>query len=238
MKQLVLITALLICSLFVMAKTGTAQLGEEAPEFTAQTTNGTLNFPSDFGNSWKILFSHPQDFTPVCTSEILKLADMQQDFKELNCELAIISTDLLSQHKSWKQSIEDIVREGKENVKIEFPIIEDEKAFISRKYGMIHGRVSTTKDVRGVFIIDDKNVVQSINYYPMNLGRNMDEIKRMVVALQTSDKEKVLMPANWNVGDDVLVPYKPYSEEALAKDPKIADDFYNVGISMWYKKSN
>ena len=211
-------------------------IGEKAPSFHANTTNGEINFPEDFGKSWKILFSHPRDFTPVCSSEILALATMQNEFKDLNVKIAIVSTDNIMQHQSWKQSIEEIEVQGKKVGKIIFPFIDDESSAISRKYGMLHDPVSTTKDVRGVFIIDPDNVIQSINFYPMNIGRNMVEIERIVVALQNSKSNQVLMPANWKVGDDVLMPFKPFENSELANNPKLAEQYYNIGDYMWYKK--
>ena len=211
-------------------------LGETAPSFEANTTNGKLAFPEDFGQNWKILLSHPKDFTPVCTSEILQLAQMQQDFNDLGVKLAIISTDDLSSHIAWKKLMEDILAEHAQSEEIEFPLIDDQNARVSNAYGMLHAWEHQTRDVRGVFIIDPENRIQSINFYPMNIGRNMEEIKRVIVALQTSLEEQVLTPANWNYGDDLLMKYVPYSEEELIQNPDLKDQYYKVGINMWYKK--
>jgi peroxiredoxin 2/4 len=240
MKKAIVI---IVCVLFAITgwsqpKNNIPLIGSEAPAFKAKTTNGDLNFPKDFGNSWKILLSHPKDFTPVCTSEILQLAEMQKDFETLGVKLAIISTDVLSQHQTWKLSIEEIKREGKESVHIKFPLIEDSDAEISKKYGMIHEPISTTKDVRGVFVIDENNIVQSVNFYPMSVGRNMEELKRLVIALQTSKKNQVSTPANWVPGDDVLIGYRPYTDQQLKENPALADLYYQVGNSMWYKRMN
>jgi peroxiredoxin (alkyl hydroperoxide reductase subunit C) len=213
-------------------------IGSKAPSFSAASTNGSLTFPNDFGKNWKILFSHPQDFTPVCSSEILELAYIQKDFEKLGAKLAVISTDNLIRHNMWKSNLEELDYNGHGQQKIEFPIIDDNSKAVSKKYGMIPKRSGTTKDVRGVFIIDPNNVIRSIIFYPMQVGRNMKEIERTLIALQTSDKERVCTPANWNPGDNLIVPYYPYTDEQLAQDPKIKDEFYHVGNWMWFKKVN
>lgn len=211
-------------------------IGSQAPSFTAESTNGKITFPDDYGKSWKILFSHPQDFTPVCSSELLELAYMQKDFEKLGVKFAVISTDDVAQHLLWKTHLEELDYKGRGRQVINFPIIEDVKAKASRSYGMLHEPTSTVKDVRGVFIIDPNNIVRSINFYPMQVGRNMIEVERTVEALQMADKDQVLTPANWNEGDDVLIPYFPYTKEQLAANPELKDEFYNVGNRMWFKK--
>ncbi|MCF6357533.1 MAG: redoxin domain-containing protein [Draconibacterium sp.] len=211
-------------------------IGSQAPSFTAQSTNGKITFPDSFGKSWKILFSHPRDFTPVCSSELLELAYLQSEFESLGVKLAVISTDNLSQHQMWKAHLEELDYKGRGSQNIEFPLFEDEKAHASKKYGMVHPKASTTENVRGVFIIDSDNIVRSINFYPMVVGRNMHEIVRIVEALQTSDSQQVLMPANWNEGDDVMVSYYPYTKDELAANPALEDDYYSVGNRMWFKK--
>jgi peroxiredoxin (alkyl hydroperoxide reductase subunit C) len=231
---------LLIIAMFigtmVWSQNRIPMIGESAPSFEANTTNGKLEFPEDFGKSWKILFSHPKDLTPVCTSEILELAKMQNEFKNLGVKIAIISVDDLSTHFQWKQLMEDILKNDKDSVKIDFPFIDDSNAKVSNKYGMIHAWENPTRDVRGVFIIDPDNVIQTINFYPMNIGRNIEEIKRSIVALQTSKEDHVLIPVNWKLGDDVLMPYVPYSESELVQNPELKNQYYKVGVNMWYKK--
>lgn len=211
-------------------------IGSKAPSFKTTSTNGDIQFPQDFGSSWKILLSHPQDFTPVCSSELLELAYMQEDFDRLNVKIAIISTDELSQHVLWKKHLEGLDYKNRGKQSISFPIMDDHDATASKKYGMLHEPTSTVKDVRGVFIIDPENTVRSINFYPMQIGRNMDEIVRIVEALQMSDEQTVLTPANWNQGEDVLVPYFPYTEEELAANPELEKEYYPVGNRMWFKK--
>ena len=240
--RLVLFCLLLLCSfnLWSQDKNGVniPMIGDEAPSFTAETTTGVLNFPSDYGRKWKIIFSHPRDFTPVCSTEILTLAAMQEDFEKLNVKLVIVSTDTLQKHFMWKQALEETAYKNNAPVKIKFPLVDDNRLAVSKRYGMLHQPVSTTKDVRGVFIIDPQNKIEAIYFYPMNIGRNMDEIKRTVIALQTagSGKDHYLIPANWQVGDDVLVPQFPYTQKELSANPDLKNSFYNVGSFMWFKK--
>ncbi len=213
-------------------------IGSKAPSFTAETTNGQITFPNDFGKKWKILFSHPQDFTPVCSSEISELAYMQADFKKLNAQIAVISADNLVEHKRWKTWLEGIDYKGRGQQVIEFPLIDDHSHYASKQYGMLHEPTSSNKDIRGVYIIDPNNIVRSINFYPMQVGRNMREIERILMALQLADQQMVFTPANWQSGDDVIVPHYPYTDEELAADPEITDEFYNVGGYMWFKREN
>lgn len=213
-------------------------IGSKAPSFTAESTNGSLTFPDDFGRKWKILFSHPQDFTPVCSSELLELAFMQKEFKKLGAEIAVVSTDNVSQHKLWKAQLEEIDYKNRGPQKIEFPLFDDSKKLVSKEYGMLHEPTSTNKDIRGVFIIDPNNVIRSVNFYPMQVGRNMKEIERILIAMQTADNEMVCTPANWNPGEDVIVPHYPYTDKELADNPAIKDEYYNIGNRMWFKKAN
>ena len=213
-------------------------IGNRAPSFEANTTNGKLVFPEDFGESWKVLFSHPGDFTPVCTSEILELARMQDEFEKLNVKLAIISTDDLKTHHQWKQSMEDILQKENNNDSISFPFIDDSKARISNKYGMLHAWDNKTRDVRGVFVVGPDNVIKSVNFYPNNIGRNVVELKRLLVALQTSEQYNVFTPVNWAVGDDVLLPYQPTLNSDTTLNTEFKDNYYKVGINLWYKRGS
>jgi peroxiredoxin (alkyl hydroperoxide reductase subunit C) len=211
-------------------------IGETAPSFTAESTNGVLNFPGDFGHNWKILFSHPQDFTPVCSTEILELAYLQDEFDKLGVKLAVVSTDPLSQHVQWKKALESLNLNNRGTVNIKFPIIDDENVSISKAYGMIHPESNSTRSVRGVFIIDPDNIVQAIYFYPMKVGRSTDELLRMVTALETTAASKVLTPVNWKAGNDVLIPYAPGKDPAK---PEVAPEgYYSDAWFMWYKKAN
>jgi peroxiredoxin (alkyl hydroperoxide reductase subunit C) len=210
-------------------------LGETAPSFTAESTEGTLNFPTDYGRSWKVLFSHPQDFTPVCTSEILELANLQEKFKDFNVKLAVVSTDPLDMHHQWKKAMEEIEYKERSGVKIKFPIIDDDKLAISMKYGMIHAPTNTTKDVRGVFIIDPDDVIRAIYFYPTQVGRSTDELLRTLTALQTTYKKDLMTPADWRAGDDVLVPFLPKVDPAQPE--VVPEGYYKLAWFMWYKKA-
>lgn len=211
-------------------------IGEKAPSFTAESTNGTINFPDDFGHNWKILFSHPKDFTPVCSTEIIELAHLQDQFDKLSVKLLVISTDGLETHIQWKKALEALKLDDRGLVKIKFPLVEDEKIIVSKLYGMIHAETNSTKSVRGVFIIDPNNIIQAIYFYPMNVGRSTDELVRMITALQISAKEKVFTPANWKEGKDVLVRTPPKSDSENTTG-EIAG-YYNPAWFLWYKKSN
>lgn len=234
---------LLIVCFALFVGTLTAQnkvplIGSEAPVFTVNTTLGKLTFPDDYGTSWKIIFSHPQDFTPVCTTELLELAYFQKKFKELDVKVAVISLDNVERHNEWVAYLEEIDYQGRGFQSINFPLIDDSDGMISKKYGMIHPNYSTNRDVRGVFIIDPDNVIRSINFYPMEVGRNMEEIVRIVTALQETAENNVYTPANWKEGGDLIVPYLPYSKEELTENPELENMYYNVGNRVWFKKVN
>ena len=167
-------------------------IGESAPSFTAESTNGTINFPEDFGRKWKILFSHPQDFTPVCSTEITGTCiTCRMNSTNLGIKIVVISTDTLETHVQWKKSMESLNLNNRGSVKIKFPLVDDENESVSKKYGMIHPASNTTKAVRGVFIIDPDNIIQAIYFYPHSVGRNTDELFRMVTALQITSSGKV-----------------------------------------------
>ena len=196
-------------------------IGDEAPEFSAMTTKGPVNFPEDYRGKWAILFSHPADFTPVCTSELMTFAAMQEDFRKLNTELLGISVDSISSHLAWIKKMEDELEfNGMKNIKIAYPIVADVKMEVAKKYGMIQPRSSDTKAVRSVFFIDSKGIVRALIYYPMSNGRNFEEIRRLLLAMQTSDAFDVATPADWQPGDKVLVaaPTTIYAMEERAKD--------------------
>ncbi len=180
-------------------------LGDKAPSFTAQTTQGSIQFPEDFEGQWVILFSHPTDFTPVCTTEFIYFAEMMQEFETLNTKLVGLSVDSLASHLAWLYAIQkDIVFQGMKHVKITFPLIADLTGQIARQYCMLHPNASHTKTVRAVFFIDPKGILRTILYYPSSLGRNFDELKRILISLQLTDELGVSTPANWQPGDEVI----------------------------------
>jgi len=183
------------------------RIGDPAPEFKAVTTQGPINFPQDFKGSWVILFSHPADFTPVCTSEFITFASMQDQFSQLNTKLVGLSVDGLYSHIAWLRTIKDKIDwKGHKNVEVTFPLIEDISMEVAHKYGMIHPGDATTKAVRAVFVIDPVGTVRAMIYYPLSTGRNFDELYRLIQALQTADAFGVATPADWRPGDEVIVP--------------------------------
>jgi peroxiredoxin (alkyl hydroperoxide reductase subunit C) len=182
-------------------------IGEDAPAFTAETTEGTINFPNDYKGKWVIFFSHPADFTPVCTTEFMTFATMMPEFEALNCKLLGLSIDSIYSHIAWLRTIrEKIEYKGMKNVDITFPVIADLKMEVAKKYGMLQPSASDTKAVRAVFFIDPNSKIRALIYYPLSNGRNFQEIKRLLMAMQTADANKVATPADWQPGDDVIVP--------------------------------
>lgn len=183
------------------------RIGEKAPAFKAITTQGDIDFPKDYEGSWVILFSHPADFTPVCTSEFMTFAAMEGKFNEAGCKLVGLSVDGLYSHIAWLRTIkEKIEYKGMKNVEVNFPLIEDITMNVANKYGMIQPGEASTKAVRAVFFIDPKGVIRTILYYPLSLGRNFEEIYRVLIGLKTADEFAVATPADWQPGDDVIVP--------------------------------
>ncbi len=211
-------------------------LSGTAPSFKAISTLGDINFPDDYFGKWKILFSHPADFTPVCTTEILALAAIQDDFKNLNTALIGISTDGLNSHMEWIKSMDSLSINGSKKVNVEFPLISDVDLKISKLYGIVQLDSTGNKDVRGVYIIDPDNKIRAFFYYPKTVGRNMDEIKRTLIALQTEDKHNVLIPANWKPGDEVLIHSPKTIKDAQKLEAKKDSKLREITWYMWFKK--
>lgn len=184
------------------------RLNEPAPEFGASTTHGPLKL-SDFRGKWVVLFSHPADFTPVCTTEFMAFAKMNDEFIKRNTQLIGLSIDSNFSHIAWVRTIEE-----KLGVKILFPVIADLDMKVATLYGMVHPGAATTQAVRAVFIIDDQGILRAMVYYPLSNGRSMPEILRILTALQTTDEHGVATPANWQPGDSVIVPPPVTTEEA------------------------
>jgi peroxiredoxin (alkyl hydroperoxide reductase subunit C) len=212
-------------------------IGDKAPEFEAETTQGPIKFPDHFQGKWVIFFSHPADFTPVCTTEFMTFATMADEFKAINTELLGLSIDSGYSHIAWLRTIrEKIEFKGMKNVEVNFPLIADLTMDVAKKFGMVQPNASTTQAVRAVFIIDPKGIVRAILYYPLSNGRNMQEIKRLVLALQASDKHGVATPANWQPGEDVIIP--PPGSCGTAKDrvDQSGADYYCLDWFMCLKK--
>ena len=211
-------------------------IGDEAPAFQALTTNGTVHFPEDYKGKWVLFFSHPSDFTPVCTTEFMTLASMKEEFKALNTELIGLSVDSLYSHIAWIRKIEELEWNGMKNIKIDFPIIADLNTKVSVKYGMLQPNVSSTQAVRAVFVIDPEGIIRSIVYYPLTTGRNFDEIKRMIQALQKSDDTHNSTPANWRPGDDMIFSTPVTVSDAEAGMASENEDEYALDWFLRFKK--
>ena len=207
-------------------------IGDMAPKFTAQTTNGPINFPQDFMGRWVVLFSHPMDFTPVCTTEFLSFHSSLKEFQKLNTELIGLSVDGTPSHLAWFRSIyNEINFKDWKNVEITFPVIADINSHVAKLYGMIHPHASETTTVRAVFIIDPHGIIRTILYYPQTTGRNIEEILRILTALQTHDAFGVSTPANWTIGAPVIEPV-PQTNKDMHKRINTHDK--DINMLTWY----
>ena len=198
------------------------RINEPAPAFKAKTTHGERSL-DDYKGKWLVLFSHPADFTPVCTTEFMGFAKAADRFKALNCELLGLSIDSVHSHIAWMRSIEE-----KFGVEIPFPIIDDLSMNVAKAFGMIHPGASDTSAVRATFIIDPEGIIRAMVYYPMSNGRSVDEFVRLLTALQTSDANKIATPENWQPGEPVIVPPPATAEAAKARK----DEGYDY--TDWY----
>lgn len=181
--------------------TGIPRIGDLAPDFKAPTTIGEITFSDWQKGSWVVLFSHPADFTPVCSTELTEFARREGDFARKNTKLIGLSIDSIHSHLAWRENLKEIL-----DIEIGYPLIADISMDVARKFGMLHDNVSATATVRAVFVIDPKRVVRALVYYPMSVGRNVDEILRLVEALQTTDAHSCATPVNWKPGEKVVVP--------------------------------
>ncbi len=205
------------------------RIGDKAPDFVSPSTHGEINFSQWQGTDWVVLFSHPADFTPVCSTELTEFARRADEFKKRSTKLMGISIDSVHSHLAWTQNLSKIM-----GVKIPYPLIADLSTNVAQKYGMIHPGESTTVTVRALFVIDPKHVIRAIIYYPLNVGRNVDEVVRLLDALQTADKNGVACPVNWKPGDKVIIP--PPKSEAEVEERLKSDheklDFYLMKKSL------
>jgi alkyl hydroperoxide reductase subunit AhpC len=191
------------------------QLGDTAPDFTAETTEGKINFYDYLGDSWGILFSHPADYTPVCTTELGRTAALQKEFEKRNTKVLAVSVDPLDKHMGWKKDINET-----QNVNLDFPIIADEDKTVANLYGMIHPNASATATVRSLFIIGPDKKVKLMIVYPASTGRNFNEVLRVLDSLQLTSNYSVSTPADWKEGEDVIVATSISTEDAKTKFPK------------------
>lgn len=204
-------------------RTSIPRIGDMAPNFSAPTTVGPIDFHDWKKGAWAILFSHPADFTPVCSTELIEFAKEKAFFDSKNVKMIGISIDSIHSHLAWIENLRGIF-----DIELPFPMVADIKANVAELYGMIHPNESETVTVRALFVIDPNNKIRSIIYYPLNIGRNTQEVKRLISALQTSDKNQVACPVNWQEGEKVIVP--PPKSVADVKERKAGDyerlDFY------------
>ena len=211
-------------------------LGDKAPAFKAVTTQGEINFPADYAGKWVILFSHPADFTPVCTTEFMTFGSMIDEFKAMNTELVGLSVDSLYSHIAWLRKIQEIEWKGLKNINVTFPLIEDIRMEVASKYGMIQPGQSNTQAVRAVFVIDPNGIIRTILYYPLSTGRNFDELKRIILALQKADSDQCATPADWRPGDDVIIPTAGSCGTAKERMESKDEDMYCLDWFLCFRK--
>jgi len=191
------------------------QLGDTAPDFTAETTQGKINFYDFLGDSWGVIFSHPADYTPVCTTELGRTAALQKEFDKRGVKVIAVSVDPLDKHHGWTKDINET-----QNCNVEFPIIADEDKTVASLYGMIHPNASSTQTVRSLFIIGPDKKVKLIILYPASTGRNFNEVLRVIDSLQLTANHSVSTPADWNNGEDVIISPAINNEDAKTRFPK------------------
>ena len=189
------------------------RIGDTAPDFRSQTTHGEVLFSEWQGGDWAVLFSHPADFTPVCSTELMEFGRRYDEFKKRGAKCIALSIDSVHSHLAWTQNLAKIF-----GFKLPYPIIADLTTHVAQKYGMIHPGESATVTVRALFVIDPKRTIRAIIYYPLNVGRNVDEVVRLLDALQTADKNGVACPVNWKPGDKVIIPPPKTEAEIVARE--------------------
>ncbi|MDF1661309.1 MAG: peroxiredoxin [Planctomycetota bacterium] len=203
------------------------RIGDSAPDWTAPTTHGALTFSEWQGDSWAILFSHPADFTPVCSTELTEFGRRADEFAQKNTKLIGVSIDSIHSHLAWVQNLGEIL-----NCRLPYPLIADHDRTVAELYGMIHPGEATTVTVRALFIIDPKKKIRAIIYYPLNVGRNVEEVMRTLTALQTADGNGVACPVNWVPGEKVIVPPPKTMEEV---DQRLASDYEKLDFYLCKK---
>lgn len=199
------------------------RINDVAPDFSANTTHGPIQFHDWKRDKWAILFSHPADFTPVCSTELTQFAKEASFFDKLNTLLIGLSVDSIHSHLAWVQNLKTIL-----DVELPFPMIADLKAHIAESYGMIHPNESETLTVRTLFVIDQNHKIRASIYYPLNVGRNTEEVKRLLLALKTADEKQVACPVNWKTGEKVIVPPPKTMKEVKERENASYEkfDFY------------
>ncbi len=191
------------------------QLGDKAPDFTAETTEGKINFYEYLGDGWGVLFSHPADYTPVCTTELGRTAALKKEFEKRNVKVLAVSVDPLDKHLGWRNDINET-----QNVTVDFPIIADEDKTVANLYGMLHPNASATATVRSLFVIGPDKTIKLMIIYPASTGRNFNEVLRVIDSLQLTANHSVATPADWQHGEDVIIVPSVSTEDAQKKFPK------------------
>lgn len=212
-------------------------IGDKAPAFHAVTTQGEMDFPKDYSGKWVVLFSLQMDFTPVCTTELMIFASMIKEFGELDTELIGLSTASVYTHIAWLRKIKELAWKDMKHVEVSFPLIADASMEIAEKYAMLHHRYSKTQTVRAVYIIDPDGTIRAIQFYPASLGRNIQEIKRMIMALQKADRENASIPAQWMPGEDVILPPPKTIVEASDRMEKVNEDMYCLDWFLSFRQA-
>lgn len=212
-------------------------IGDKAPAFHAVTTQGEIDFPRDYRGRWIIFFSHCSDFTPVCTTEFMTLATMTKDFKKLNTELVGISADTVFSHIAFIRKINELTWKNIKHAQVDFPLIADPTMEISGMYGMVHPANSGFQTVRAVFLIDPEETIRTILYYPPDTGRNMEELKRIIISLQKADAEKVATPANWGPADDDMLPAPQTCKAARERMEQVNENAYCLDWFLCFRQT-
>ena len=213
-------------------------LGEPAPPFKAKTTRGTINFPADYKGKWVLLFSYPGDFCATCTTEMIALAQNEDFYKELGVEVIALSIDSIFSHVAWLESIYKLNYNGVKDTLVNFPLVSDSTREISMRYGLLRRGEEETETVRGGFLIDPAGKIRAIQVYPREVGASGEEIRRIIQAVQKFDKEQVYTPANWQPGDDVLLPKFETIDEAIDEQRRdvVDEDIYCPDWYLCFKK--
>jgi peroxiredoxin (alkyl hydroperoxide reductase subunit C) len=205
---------------------GIPKIGETAPDFTANTTIGEIEFSQWQGDSWVILFSHPADFTPVCSTELTEFAKRNAEFESRNTKLIGLSIDSIHSHLAWRENLKQIM-----DVEIPYPLIADLDMKVASLYGMVHPGAAATATVRAVFVIDPSRTVRALVYYPLNVGRSIDEIVRLLDGLQTADQHACATPVNWVPGDKVIVPPPKTTDEVNERNSNDSYERYDFYLN-------
>ncbi len=234
---LVLILGVYFSASAEQGSSGAPAIGENAPAFKAETTRGPINFPEDYKGKWVILFGYAADFDPVSTTELMALAKMAPDFAALNAKLLALSIDSNNSHIAWLRTIkEKIEYNDMEKIEVGFPVIADTKMEVAKKYGLIQPGASEIRLARGVFFIDPEAKIRAFFYYPNSAGRNIQEIKRLLVAIQAADTHQIATPADWEAGDDVIVPTAGSYGDVKERMAKSSRDLNYLDWFICFKK--